>query len=71
VGATTDPVIRPDQIRQNSSAAMENDRNNLSMSDLVLDLSDSAERTEAGDVHHLTFLIWQNKTDGETSKSCK
>jgi hypothetical protein len=51
VGATTDPVIRPDQIRQNSSAAMENDRNNLSMSDLVLDLSDSAERTEAGDVY--------------------
>ena len=37
VGATTDPVIRPDQIRQNSSASMENDRNNLSMSDLVLD----------------------------------
>jgi hypothetical protein len=57
VGATTDPVIRPDQIRQNSSAAMENDRNNLSMSDLVLDLSDSAERTEAGDVHHFTYLI--------------
>jgi hypothetical protein len=37
VGATTDPVIRPDQIRQNSSASMENERNNLSMSDLVVE----------------------------------
>ena len=47
VGASTEPVIRPDQLRQNSNASMENDRNNLSMSDLVdmaelgLDLTDS------------------------------
>ena len=35
VGSTSEPVIRPDQLRQNSNASMENDRNNLSMSDLV------------------------------------
>lgn len=38
VGATIDPVIRADQIRQNSTASIENDRNNLSMSDLVVEL---------------------------------
>jgi len=42
IGATNDPVIRPDQIRQNSNASLENDRNNLSMSDLVLDTSETA-----------------------------
>eukprot|EP00088_Acartia_fossae_P037244 TRINITY_DN3840_c0_g1_i2.p1 TRINITY_DN3840_c0_g1~~TRINITY_DN3840_c0_g1_i2.p1 ORF type:complete len:584 (-),score=123.24 TRINITY_DN3840_c0_g1_i2:374-2125(-) len=35
VGSTKDPVIRPDQLRQNSNASLENDRNNLSMSDLL------------------------------------
>jgi len=38
IGSTLDPVIRPDQIRQNSNASLENDRNNLSMSDLVHDM---------------------------------
>ena len=41
IGATRDPVIRPDQLRQNSNASLENDRNNLSMSDLVQDTSES------------------------------
>jgi protein neuralized len=40
VGATKDPVIRPDQLRQNSNASLENDRNNLSMSDLLQDATD-------------------------------
>ena len=40
IGSTTQPVIRADQIRQNSNASLENDRNNLSMSDLVLDGTD-------------------------------
>ena len=48
VGATTDPVIRPDQIRQNSSASMENDRNNLSMSDLVLDSTEQQQPLAGG-----------------------
>jgi len=34
VGGTKDPVVRPDQVRQDTSAARENDRNNLSMTDL-------------------------------------
>ena len=41
IGTTAEPVIRPDQLRQNSNASLENDRNNLSMSDLVLDVSSS------------------------------
>lgn len=44
VGATKDPVIRPDQLRQNSNASLENDRNNLSMSDLLLGASDLESR---------------------------
>lgn len=40
VGSTKDPVIRPDQLRQNSNASLENDRNNLSMSDLLQGASD-------------------------------
>jgi len=43
VGATMDPVIRPDQLRQNSNASLENDRNNLSMSDLLQTNLDSLE----------------------------
>jgi len=35
VGSTGDPVIRQDQIRQDSVASRENDRNNMSMTDLV------------------------------------
>ena len=35
VGGTMDPVVRPDQAREDSSASRENDRNNRSMTDLV------------------------------------
>lgn len=35
VGGTKDPVVRPDQVRQDTSAARENDRNNMSMTDLA------------------------------------
>ena len=35
VGGTMDPVVRPDQVREDSSASRENDRNNRSMTDLV------------------------------------
>jgi len=35
VGATQAPVVRADQVRQDSSASRENDRNNRSMTDLV------------------------------------
>ena len=43
VGSTTQPVIRPDQLRQNSNASLENDRNNLSISDLDLDRTDNLD----------------------------
>ena len=43
VGSTTQPVIRPDQLRQNSNASLENDRNNLSISDLDLDRMDNLD----------------------------
>jgi len=35
VGYTNDPVIQPDQIRQDSVASRENDRNNMSMTNLA------------------------------------
>ena len=43
VGSTTQPVIRPDQLRQNSNASLENDRNNLSISDLDLERTDNLD----------------------------
>ena len=43
VGSTTQPVIRPDQLRQNSNASLEKDRNNLLISDLDLDRTDNLD----------------------------